>query len=91
MKKLLVSLGLAGIALMLCGCESMKQQTEVAAPVAMKIPHAMTLHGVTRTDDYYWLRDDSHSDPQVLDYLRQENAYTAAKITAVLSRCNSNV
>lgn len=80
MKKLLVSLGLAGIALMLCGCESMKQQTAVAAPVAMKIPHAMTLHGVTRTDDYYWLRDDSHSDPQVLDYLRQENAYTAAKL-----------
>ncbi|SQB29685.1 protease 2 [Citrobacter koseri] len=35
----------------------------------------MTLHGDTRVDNYYWLRDDSRSQPDVLDYLHQENAY----------------
>ena len=35
----------------------------------------MTLHGDTRTDDYYWLRDDTRSDQDVLDYLHQENDY----------------
>ncbi len=35
----------------------------------------MTQHGDTRTDDYYWLRDDTRSDQDVLDYLHQENDY----------------
>ncbi len=35
----------------------------------------MTLHGDTRIDNYYWLRDDSRSQPEVLDYLQQENSY----------------
>lgn len=35
----------------------------------------MTLHGETRTDDFYWLRDDSRTRPDVLDYLHQENDY----------------
>ncbi len=35
----------------------------------------MTLHGDTRVDNYYWLRDDSRSQSAVLDYLQQENAY----------------
>ncbi|UXY12903.1 oligopeptidase B [Kosakonia sp. ML.JS2a] len=44
-------------------------------PKAKKIPHAMTVHGDTRIDNYYWLRDDSRSQPDVLDYLQQENRY----------------
>ncbi len=35
----------------------------------------MNLHGDTRTDNYYWLRDDTRSDQDVLDYLHQENDY----------------
>lgn len=35
----------------------------------------MTMHGDTRIDNYYWLRDDERSDAQVLDYLHQENDY----------------
>lgn len=35
----------------------------------------MNLHGDTRTDNYYWLRDDARSDQDVLDYLHQENDY----------------
>lgn len=44
-------------------------------PKAARIPHAMTLHGDTRIDNYYWLRDDTRSQPEVLDYRQQENSY----------------
>ncbi|WP_312411482.1 oligopeptidase B [Pseudescherichia sp.] len=44
-------------------------------PKAKTVPHVMNLHGDTRTDNYYWLRDDTRSDQDVLDYLHQENDY----------------
>ncbi|WP_039056620.1 oligopeptidase B [Enterobacter sp. Bisph1] len=44
-------------------------------PKAKQIPHTMTHHGDTRTDNYYWLRDDTRSRTDVLDYLHQENDY----------------
>ena len=47
------------------------QQTQ--APVAKKVPHAMTIHGDTRIDDYYWMRDDERQDPEILKQLEQEN------------------
>ncbi|TBS95804.1 hypothetical protein D5E88_25620, partial [Vibrio parahaemolyticus] len=49
------------------------QQTQ--APVAKKIPHAMTIHGDTRVDNYYWMRDDERKDPEILKHLEQENQY----------------
>ena len=47
-------------------------------PVAKRIPHAMTHHGHTRDDAYYWLRDDAREKTEILQYLRDENAYTDA-------------
>ena len=44
-------------------------------PKTKRIPHAMSLHGDTRIDNYYWLRDDDRAEPAVLDYLKQENDY----------------
>lgn len=44
-------------------------------PKAKRVPHAITVHGDTRIDHYYWLRDDDRSAPEVLGYLRQENEY----------------
>jgi oligopeptidase B len=44
-------------------------------PMPKKRPHEMTLHGITRIDEYYWLRDDTRKDPEVLAYLEAENAY----------------
>ncbi|XOV88638.1 MAG: S9 family peptidase [Pseudomonadota bacterium] len=51
---------------------------EIAPPVAPVHPSIFTEHGRTRIDDYYWLRDDSRSDPAVLDLIAAENAYTRA-------------
>ncbi|KAK2995295.1 hypothetical protein RJ640_013504 [Escallonia rubra] len=33
-------------------------------PVAKKVRHEMKMFGDVRIDDYYWLRDDSRSDPE---------------------------
>jgi oligopeptidase B len=51
------------------------QKNNDMPPKAKRIPHAMTLHGDTRTDNYAWLRDDDRARPDVLAYLKQENDY----------------
>jgi oligopeptidase B len=33
-----------------------------------------------RQDEYYWLRDDSRTDPKMLAYLEAENAYADARL-----------
>ncbi|AQQ67591.1 oligopeptidase B [Microbulbifer agarilyticus] len=48
---------------------------KVAAPVAKKVPHKMAIHGHERVDPYYWMRDDSRSDPEMLAHLEAENSY----------------
>ncbi|MFL6230319.1 MAG: S9 family peptidase [Pyrinomonadaceae bacterium] len=45
-------------------------------PVAKKVPKSITTNGDTRVDNYFWLREKSN--PEVLNYLEAENAYTAA-------------
>ena len=50
-------------------------------PRAPARPHAMTLHGVTLTDPWHWLKDQSYpkvDDPDVLAYLTAENAWFEA-------------
>lgn len=44
-------------------------------PSAKAVPHESTVHGDTRIDNYFWLRD--RSDPDVAAYLEAENRYTA--------------
>lgn len=55
--------------------------TRTQAPVAQKKPMKLTQHGDTRVDDYYWLRDDSRQNQEVLNYLHQENDYTEAMLS----------
>ena len=43
------------------------------APTAPKRPHTLTKHGVTRVDDYYWMRD--RNDPETIKYLNAETDY----------------
>lgn len=44
-------------------------------PIAKQKPYTYQLHGNTHNDPYAWLRYQE-SDPDVLDYLKAENAYT---------------
>jgi oligopeptidase B len=45
------------------------------APRAAKVDFQVVAPHGTRNDPYYWLRDDTRSDPKVLAYLEQENAW----------------
>ena len=58
-----------------------------AAPVARKAPVSDTRHGITRSDDYAWLRaadwqamfhDPAILEPEIRAHLEAENAYVAA-------------
>ena len=44
-------------------------------PVAKQRPHKVTSPNGDRDDPYYWLRDDERQSPEVLEYLRAENAW----------------
>jgi protease II len=52
---------------------SLGAENLIPAPVAHKLPHITKIHGETRQDDYYWLRNKE--DPAVIEYLKAENAY----------------
>jgi oligopeptidase B len=48
-------------------------------PDVAKKPHVVEApHGAQRNDEYYWLRDDTRKNPEMLAYLNEENAYTDA-------------
>ncbi|MEQ1883807.1 MAG: S9 family peptidase [Bryobacteraceae bacterium] len=47
-------------------------------PIAKVVPKPMSVHGDTRVDDYFWLRD--RNDPDTIAYLKAENQHTAEKL-----------
>jgi oligopeptidase B len=52
-------------------------QSAPTPPVAVQKPH--TVRGpVDRNDPYYWLRDDTRKNPEMLAFLNAENAYADA-------------
>jgi len=52
-------------------------------PVIAKKAHAVTApHGATRNDDYYWLRDDTRKNPEMLAVLNAENKYADAMLAS---------
>ena len=44
-------------------------------PQPKKIPKIHSAHGDERIDDYYWLRDDTRKNPEIISYLEEENKY----------------
>ena len=54
-------------------------QTPPTPPDVAKKPHVVKApFGAERQDEYYWLRDDERKDPEMLAYLKAENAYADA-------------
>ena len=52
-------------------------------PVAAMKPFEVKSPGGTRVDEYYWLRDDTRKNPEMLAYLTAENAYKDAMLAPV--------
>ena len=44
-------------------------------PSPKKLPVTFEAHGVKRIDNYYWMRDDSRKDPEIISHLNEENGY----------------
>jgi len=53
-----------------------------APPEAARLPHADTLHGEVRVDEYFWLRQKEN--PAVRAYLEAENAYAESVLAPTL-------
>lgn len=51
-----------------------RTMTTPTPPTAKKVPKAITLHGDSRKDYYYWMR--FKDDPDVIGYVEEENSYT---------------
>ena len=63
--------------------------TDITPPVSEKRPVDITQHGITRTDEYQWMKDENWQevmrDPSKLNadiraHLETENAYTKAML-----------
>lgn len=52
-----------------------QDQNRIKPPIAEKKPASLEKHGQIRVDEYYWLRE--RENQEVIDYLNEENAYTA--------------
>ncbi len=56
-------------------------EQNITAPSATRKPKALTIHGDTRQDPYYWLNE--RENPEVTDYLTAENKYTDTMMSHV--------
>ena len=75
------AIALVGFTALLTACAAQKPQPAPALPqppVAAVHPFDVQSPNGVRVDNYYWLRDDTRTRPEVLDYLKAENAYYAA-------------
>jgi oligopeptidase B len=55
--------------------------TNTTAPIATKKPYIHEIHQHQRQDEYFWLRDDNRENPEVINYLNQENNYTQEQMS----------
>ncbi|MBI3789193.1 MAG: S9 family peptidase, partial [Ignavibacteriales bacterium] len=77
MNKLILTCVLIAIA----GSIVVAQTSSMNPPIAKKIQKTDTLHGDTRVDNYFWLREKTN--PEVISYLNAENAYTESQTKTV--------
>ncbi len=66
----------ATMIILLYSCQ--QNQEIMKPPVARKIAKELSIHDDTRIDNYYWMKD--RENPEVLEYLKAENAYTDAML-----------
>ncbi len=73
---------LIGIALSIIACASIqpagesKNAIKPKPPIAKKIPYETSIHDTVLVDNYYWMKDKSRTDPDVIEHIEKENAYT---------------
>lgn len=66
------------LGVLVSACQSNK---EMNAPIAEKKAKELVIHGDTRIDNYYWLRE--RENEEVIAYLNDENSYREEKMKGV--------
>ncbi|WP_343527034.1 S9 family peptidase [Sphingomonas sp.] len=74
---------MAAASLVSLAVPAIAQDAAVRPPVAAKKPYQVPSPNGAREDDYYWLRDDTRKNPEMLAYLKAENAYADAQLAAL--------
>ncbi|MBS3746228.1 MAG: S9 family peptidase [Wenzhouxiangellaceae bacterium] len=64
----------------IAGCQRPSENHAPQPPDAAQREHLVAAPAGERNDPYYWLRDDSRKDPEVLALLEAENTYTRAML-----------
>ena len=67
----------SGAVLAACATQPAPEVPQPQPPVAAIHPYPISAPAGSRIDNYYWLRDDSRSKPEVLNYIKAENDYFA--------------
>jgi len=57
-------------------CSNRQISVDMKPPIAEKKPKELTIHGHTRVDNYFWLKE--RDNPEVINYLKAENEYKDA-------------
>ncbi|MGB1343555.1 MAG: S9 family peptidase [Pseudomonadales bacterium] len=61
-----------------CSAETVVTKAPPMPPVAKQVATPLGEGNMRRVDEFYWIRDDTRSDPEVLALLEAENDYTRA-------------
>jgi oligopeptidase B len=78
-KPLMKKTFLLGLAALMLPVVAFAQAQPTSPPVAPLKPYQVKgPGGISRDDPYYWLRDDTRKNPEMLAYLNGENAYADA-------------
>ena len=79
MQRITPKFALAVVIALLSACATQPTQpTGPQPPLAPVHPYEIQSPNGVRVDNYYWLRDDTRTKPEMLEYLKAENAYYAA-------------
>ena len=73
-----ISLVIFNLSLVSCAMKQMPVIPKLDPPRAAQKPHVVESPNGNRYDEYYWLRDDKRENPEMLAYVKAENAYTDA-------------
>jgi oligopeptidase B len=68
------------VCLAACSNSTDKAASKMNAPQVQARPYQVPSPNGAREDEYYWLRDDTRKNPEMLAYLNQENAYADAAL-----------
>ncbi|MFZ5748766.1 MAG: S9 family peptidase [Pseudomonadota bacterium] len=78
MRKNRLFLAVSVLAVSVLAVPVVAQETPKPPTVAQKPHDVKAPFGAVRQDEYYWLRDDTRKNPEMLAYLNAENAYADA-------------